>query len=231
MPEEVRRGGREGDGGAHEGGEVREKGKVAKFSRTFSVPRRLHDPDGTLEFLPSRARPWHILFNSLDSINYTGVRLQSPFPFSFSPRAFSVSVFASVTVTAIAPRPPCRPALLNNPVLIPRPRPWVVSRDTGVYRGKPLSVPGSQGREYTWCTVFVFPIEDILDANDAVAGVSFGPPTCNRKWKRTLTLAVRCVTVCLTMCLYKFNYCMISPKCNCRSARTEIFNVYISGRT
>jgi len=51
---------------------------VLSLSRGY---RRLHNPE-----LFNFHRYCSILFNSLDSINYTGVRLQqSPFPFSFSP--------------------------------------------------------------------------------------------------------------------------------------------------
>jgi len=103
--------------------------RVPKF-RTFSVPRlyhRLHDP----ELFNFRHRYCSILFNSLDSINYTGVRLQqSPFPFSFLHSPLSSSHPISVV-------------LLNNPVLILRPKSWVISRDTRVYQGKSLNVPMS----------------------------------------------------------------------------------------
>lgn len=70
---------------------------VLSLSRGY---RRLHDP----ELFNFRHRYCSILFNSLDSINYTGVRLQQfPSPFSFSPRLLPPSHPISVV-------PPCRPA-------------------------------------------------------------------------------------------------------------------------
>lgn len=70
---------------------------VLSLSRGY---RRLHDP----KLFNFRHRYCSILFNSLESINYTGVRLQqSPFPFSFSPSPLPPSHLISVV-------PPCRPA-------------------------------------------------------------------------------------------------------------------------
>ena len=131
--------------------------------RTFSVPGgcRLHDPE---LFNSSDPRYRGIPFNSLDSINYTGVRLQTLFPFSWplpSPRPAFIHGLSRVPAW-FTRRFQWRPSVVspNNPVLIPRPRPRVVSRDIGVYQGKPLNwqvkvaklTRTRRGREPGWCS-------------------------------------------------------------------------------
>lgn len=130
---------------------------------------RLHDP----ELFNFRHRYRRILFNSLDSINYTGVRLQASFP---------------SLILALPPSSPSllRVVLLNNPVLIPRPRPRMVSRDTRVYQGKPLSV--SMPREVKVAGHVTWRVADSSSFGEFWRMISIEfctdpktAPTCNRE--------------------------------------------------
>lgn len=144
---------------------------VLSLSRGY---RRLHDP----ELFNFRHRYRGILFNSLDSINYTGVRLQqSPFPLSFSPSPLPLTQSLSSLHVV----------LLNNPVLIPRPRPRVVSRDTRVYQGKPLNVPMpvevKVAGHVTRRVVIRWILENVANGVGRISCMVQNTPTCNRKIK------------------------------------------------
>lgn len=80
--------------------------------------------------------PPAIPFNSLDSINYTGA---VSFPFLSASRPPPPLCIPSPAPPGPIPAALCRP--VEQPCLNPsdRDHPRVVSRDTGVYQGKPLS--------------------------------------------------------------------------------------------